>query len=842
MRGEEKTLNEMLKKEDAFVIPVYQRDYNWQKEQCRQLYDDLKSTITHHRKSHFFGSIVDARDPEGGKYTSIIIDGQQRLTTVSILLIAFRSILQKDILKFERRGKDDLIRDIDDLLFNHEKLKLRPAPNSKAAYDALFGNPEEFIKDSNITANFQYFFNRLEENKNEFTADEIWYAIDNLTVVDISLGPEDDAQLIFESINSTGMALSESDKIRNYVMMSLNLKEQERYYNDYWRKIEINTPGRTDLFIRDFLTIQTRTVPNREEIYDAFKAYARNMDKEQLISSMLKFSKYYASIYTPKLVLPPFRKPLQQLRKLEMGVVNPYLMQLFEGYYAKIIPENEVVEAIDVLQDYLFRRKICDVPSNALNKIFTTLHTDAIKLKGNTDDYSERVKYVLMHKESSGRFPKDEEFIERFKTRDIYTSLAEKYKIYLLESLEVFDNREAPDISKLIEEGVCSIEHIMPQTLTPEWIKDLGGEENANRVHETWLHCLGNLTFTGYNSKYSNLPFEKKLTMEHGFQDSTFWLNKYVGSCTKWTEEEIIARSNLLLEKAKKVWPEPHSDFIENVIEEGGVYNLAENYNFTGKSIIGFSFEGKEYSVGTWKDFLIKILQLLYEKDRKPLQDLSVVMATYGPSSYIVSSEHDYDQWKISEIADGIYVYKNCSTWEKLKLLTSILDIYGIPHTAVNIKVKTTGETNHDESRYYRFWERALEVINSQSYVFQNRSPTTDSWLTAGAGIGIGTRYAISFTNVKCTAFFEFNSRFREKNLKLYDYVYDHREEIEQAFGSSLEWHRNEDMRRSSIDVSREDFHIGDENCWDAAAEFLAENIAKLHEVLQPILESYGDK
>ena len=645
MKGEKTTITKLLKNEESFSIPVYQRDYSWRKEQCRQLYDDLISTIINHRPNHFFGSIVDAENPAGGKHEYIIIDGQQRITTISLLLLALRNLIRNDELNTGDATKDVLLKKIDRALYNDEdEIKLKPAPNCSDAYKLLFTAAEdEYITSSNITENYRYFSNRLLEDKESYSADQIWNAIDALNVIDIYLESDDDAQLIFESINSTGLDLSESDKVRNYLMMSLDIKEQERYYHEFWKKIEANTETRADYFIRDFLTIQTHATTKREHVYDAFKAYSRSMDNEQIIKSMLKFSKYYHQFYHPEDAPAKFRKILTNISRLEVSVADPYLMQLFEGNESGTIPENEVIEALEIIEDYVFRRKICGIPTNALNKIFTTLHTDALKLKGNTDDYSERIAYTLMKKDGSGLFPRNEQFLRDLAERDIYTTMSERNKLYLLERLENFDNNESHDIYALAADGKCSIEHIMPQTMNDAWIRDLGPD--AQTIHKNWLHKLANLTFTGYNSKYSNQPFADKLSMDHGFRDSTFALNKFIASKETWGESELEEREALLLETAAKIWPEPHTVFVEDKADDSGFVNLAENYNFTGKQIKGFSFEKTYYTVNSWKDFIISFAQLLYDKDKAIMQELSRTTGGYGPANFVFASGHDCHPW-----------------------------------------------------------------------------------------------------------------------------------------------------------------------------------------------------
>lgn len=839
MKGEGTELLTMMKKTDMLCIPVYQRDYNWGKEQCKQLYDDLISLIIHNRKNHFFGSVVDAQDPNGGKNDYIIIDGQQRITTISLLILAFKSLVVGNEFVLEKYSHKNLMARIDRILFNEdEEIRLLPAPNCRDAYFALFKDEEDFIRDSNVTANYTYFKKRLEEDKDQFTADQIWNAISVLNIIDIYLEASDDAQLIFESLNSTGLALSEGDKIRNYLMMSLSIKEQERYYEEYWRKIEINTSPRTDFFIRDFLTVKTRRVPNRDNIYNDFKAYIRNLDKEEVISEMLKFSKYCYLVYHPEKADAGIRDALTTLRKLDFGVANPYLFQLLDAYKNGELSETDVRDAVNIIENYLFRRKICEVATNALNKIFTTLHTDVLKLKGSSEDYADRLRYIILRKEGSGRFPREEEFFGQLRTRDIYHSMTEKYKMYLLERLEQFGNEEKIDIAYLMENGKCSIEHVMPQTLTPQWIEDLGGEEEAERVHNTWLHRLGNLTLTAYNSRYSNSPFVTKLEIENGFRDSKFTLNKFIASCEKWTEEEIISRTEYLIERAKKIWPELSTSFVEEEKEEGDLISFGSGFSFTGTQIAGFSFKNTFYEVSSWKDFLVTVLQVLYDIDKKPLQNLALASSTFVPANAFFASEHDTESWKIQKVNEDVFVTVHSSTYDKVKLLNACLDLYQIPPSAIQIKVKdATVSLEGHRGMSYRFWEKVIPVVQEKTPCFKDRSSTRDPWFVAGSGIG-GLRYRMYFSSKICVAGFEFNISDRVRNLQYFDAFFARKDEIESALGIEQSWERHEDQRLSMINIVRTDLRLDNESDWDEAVTFLSEWHAKIYAVFQPILET----
>lgn len=718
MKGNEDYIAEMLRKNYGFIIPVYQREYEWKEEQCGQLYNDLVSVVKNSRGSHFFGSIVDAADPNGNKNHFVIIDGQQRLTTISILYLAIRNILKKGILKSQY---PKLIETIDNYLRYQKRdgrinNKLKPAANSINAYNALFNDDSDYIEESQITKNYRYFVNRIQEK--EITIDELFDAIEKLIIIDIYLDNNDDAQLIFESLNSTGLELSESDKVRNYMLMSLKLNEQERYYNTYWCRIEENTKTaavkknrsdisvKTDEFIKNFLTIirKPKRIPIQNKIYDDFKSYAREKDKEELLKEMLKYSKYYHQIHYPKEYSPARKtdekdikkiiRGLTLLRELDFAVINPYLLELLESYDSMKVTAYDVKKSLEIIEDYLFRRTICRVPTNSLDKVFMTLHNDVLNQEGNDAGYSEKLKYVLRNKQGNSGFPSDEKLSEYLCSREIYKDMNDVYKWYLLERLEQYGTDEKIDIRGLRQENKISIEHVMPQTLNDKWKEDLGGPEDAAKIHKEWLHKLANLTLTSYNSKYSNSSFEEKRDIDNGFKDSKFTLNKYIAACNKWTEEELIKRNELLTKLALKIWPPITSEFIPDEKPQGIIIPLNEDTNFTNTSIESFIFEGVDYQVKTWKDFLIEMLKLLHEKDNTLLTEF------IKHDSFLTKSFSDnpkYFNFRCEQVIDGVYVQTNSKTFEKVKIICQCMSKLGIPSTDVGIRLSSNESSNTDE-------------------------------------------------------------------------------------------------------------------------------------------------
>ena len=256
-----------------FIIPVYQRNYDWRIENCKQLFDDLIIVIRKQRNSHFFGSIVSVHN-DGSYNEFLVIDGQQRLTTISLLLLAMYNLMKANVVVPVQGNLADKIYKtylIDEWQEDETRIKLKPVKNDKKAFDSLFKESSKYIQESNLTVNYNYFYSRIQ--KEEITIDELYTAITRLEIINITLNQDDNPQLIFESLNSTGVALSEGDKIRNFILMGLPTKLQNVYYEDYWNNIERCTGYDVSSFVRDYLSVKQQAIPSMNRVYVTFKAY-----------------------------------------------------------------------------------------------------------------------------------------------------------------------------------------------------------------------------------------------------------------------------------------------------------------------------------------------------------------------------------------------------------------------------------------------------------------------------------------------------------------------------------------------------------------------------------------
>ncbi len=453
-----------------FIIPVYQRNYDWKKENCKQLFDDLVSVIKEGKETHFFGSIVSyahSRDEV------VLIDGQQRITTVSLILIAIVNALKKGVMT---TNDDTLKLRIEDYLVDkydktERKVRLKPFRDDCVAFDRLIYKDEsEYIPESKVTINYRYFYDRIVTYK-ELTVDELFHAVNCLEIIDIELEPQhgDNPQLIFASLHSTGLDLTESDTIRNFVLRNLEPAVQEDYYDKYWNKIEKCSRDELDGFVRNYLTIKQGVIPNLKGIYPAFKAYTKAQGNiEAILQDMLVYAAAYQNVVTFNVGDEGANEVAKRLDLLDMTVAYPFLMAFVAYAKETGMDGKEIYKVFSCVETFIFRRLMCDLPTNALNKIFATLHNSVLKNKREADSYSSVMIYLLESRKLSSAFPKDEEFINGFTTKNIY-SMRAKNKEYIFERLENGSSKEKNDVVGNIEKGILTIEHIMPQTLTTAW-------------------------------------------------------------------------------------------------------------------------------------------------------------------------------------------------------------------------------------------------------------------------------------------------------------------------------------------------------------------------------------
>lgn len=685
MKGDSKPLLKYMEGSDTrFVIPVYQRNYDWKRDNCRQLFDDLVKVAKEDRPSHFFGSIVSAA--EGSE--NIIIDGQQRLTTVSLLLLALSKLAGAGEIPCEKTNLADRIMNdylVDQWEPEEKKVKLKSVKNDQNAFMRLFGSEKDYVLDSAVTQNYLYFCELLRTC--DLTADQIFEAIRKLVVIDISLQQGDNPQLIFESLNSTGLDLSEADKVRNYVLMGLPQALQEKYYEQYWNRIEEHTDYAVSEFIRQYLTFKQSKWPNINGVYRAFKDYAEMQEGiEPLLQDMLTYARIYGEITASSTGDAGCDAILARLGRMGMSVANPLLFALLGRLKAGVSSPEDVRRALAVIETYLFRRLACEITTNSLNKTFATLDGEVRRLASGDGEYVEAMIYVLAAKEGFARFPDDAEFEENVRQRDFY-NLAQKNRIYLYDRLENGDSYERVDVPALMvqKEHGLSIEHIMPQTLTESWKRSLG--DDWERIHSTWKNKIANLTLTGYNSKYSNRPFSEKLEIEDGFKDSHLYLNKWISEQTSWGEEQLQQREELLVQRFMRLWPMPKTNF-EPTVEGLGVHALDDDFNFTGSVLVAFTFRGVRRIANTWREATEEIFRELYDID--PAAIRSIALEETYPGTYVRIGGEAGNGW--FQFAPDLFVYLATPTASKIGILTEVFARLGIDADELVFEARTAKE------------------------------------------------------------------------------------------------------------------------------------------------------
>lgn len=550
--------------ETTFAIPVYQRNYDWTLFQCKQLLFDIVETGKNDKtNAHFIGSIVYVHDDvytASGLTELTIIDGQQRLTTITLIYVALYRLAKEldNQMLVNRIHKTYLI---NEFAPEAEKLKLKPTENNKDALKYILNssNGEEFKGYSKIIENFDYF--KMAINVDNFEI--IQKGLSKLIFVDIALDRQkDNPQRIFESLNSTGLELSQADLIRNYILMGLSRTNQDKIYKNYWEVIEKNAKDETlnktrvSEFIRDYLTLKNNEIPNKGDVYTKFKErYPTSTidDLEIVLSELKSLVKYYNKLSNPKNESDSeIKKQLEYINRLEINVAFPFLMKVYEDYSNCIIEKDTFISVLSLVQSFTFRRFILGLPTNALNKIFMNLYD-----KIDTQNYLYSIQKSLLQRSGIQRFPRNIETISALKEKDVY-NIKPKNRTYLLERLENFQNNEP-----VIIEGNSSItiEHIFPQNPDPKWKIELGNEE-YNFIKENYLNTIGNLTLSGNNGKLGNKSFLDKKEMniegkEQGYIFSRLWLNRGLREKLKWNKEDIENRSSLISERFIKVWSIP---------------------------------------------------------------------------------------------------------------------------------------------------------------------------------------------------------------------------------------------------------------------------------------------
>ncbi|MCR5034490.1 MAG: DUF4268 domain-containing protein [Clostridia bacterium] len=830
-----------------FIIPVYQRNYSWKVENCRQLYDDLVKLILNNRDMHFFGSLVSVNNGKFEEY--LIIDGQQRVTTVSLLLLAMHNLLKEGKLEAEDKKLIDKVYNkylVDEYDTSERRIKLKAVNKDLEAFERLFdGDPAEYIPNSDITINYNYFYERI--LKEEISIDELFEAIKSLMVINITVDEDDDPQLIFESLNSTGVDLTEGDKIRNFVLMGQTPDNQESFYNKYWSRIEACTGNDNrnnngvSLFVRDYLSVMRQSTPSMDRIYPVFKAYVneRKIEIEDLLKELLDYARLYGKLIKSNFTDEIIKASVERLNYLETTVSRPFFLQVLDLHKQNILTVQDLRKIFLIIENYLFRRNICEVPTNALNKIFLTLNREIHRFDGTYDQYVEKMKYALISKKESGRFPDDDEFRTALSEKQVYL-MRGGYKNYLFERFENYGTEEVKDVFARIESGKYTIEHIMPQTLTPAWRAALGDE--YAEIHAVWLHRLANLTLTAYNSSYSNNPFLDKRDAENGFKNSGIRMNQIIAQKDKWTLSELEERDGYMVNDALEIWCYPDTDYKPEEKQLDSV-TLDDDVNLTGSEIAKFSFKDSEQAVESWTDMYGRVLRMLHTEDSSVLTGLAY---TSDPdvdlAAHVSSMENEFNSK--TQIVPNIYVWTGTSTQHKVNTLRRFFKMYGAEPSDLVFYLKDQDSTSDSYDKAGRniirkkYWTFALPFIKekyTEGGSFSNVGPSSWNWIAGYFGVG---GFNITLTaNYQCAKVqIWLGKTDKKKNKEAFDFLYKHKAEIEELFGDNLKWERSDDYKASAIAYELTGVSVANETDWTRMAKFHAEYSSRMCKAILPTL------
>jgi uncharacterized protein with ParB-like and HNH nuclease domain len=671
MKATETTLNSFLSQtKTQYIIPVYQRNYDWTEEQCQQLLKDILE-VGISGNTHFIGSIVYLHD---GVYTSsdvkplVIIDGQQRLTTFSILYLSLYKWCKENSLQeisdeiMETYLSNKYVKD------ENNKLKLKQSESNSKAFRYLMSDkdPVNYDEYSKVINNYNFFKRSINKENIEI----IRSGLNRLLFVEISLERgKDDPQRIFESLNSTGLELSQSDLIRNYILMGLEPNEQQSIYEKYWEQIEKNArdynneESKVSDFIRDYLTYKNKKIPNKGSVYIEFKNRYNNRDGKFYTTTLQEIEEY--SFYYSKLINPEkekdvdIQRQIKYLNRLESNVTFPFLLPVYNDFTKNEISKEEFINILKLIQSYIWRRFIVGLPTHALNKIFMSLYGDV-----NKKSYLKSIQRFLLKKKSYQRFPNDNEIEINLFEKDIY-NIQSRNILYFLELLENYNNKEFVSV----DNPNITIEHIYPQNPDRKWYDELSEEENK-LLSEKYLHTIANITLSGNNGVLSNKVFSEKKSMnknggEQGYIFSRLWLNSFLQNIDEWNSENLKKRFSIIFERFKSIWTYP--DIInEDEFEEDEDYYIYNAPDPRHRKLDYFIFRDEKIITDEVAKMYYHVIKILIEENPTLITHLDI-------KSLLGLSSNPKDLRTAYPINSSYYIEANIDNNSKFRRLKSIL-------------------------------------------------------------------------------------------------------------------------------------------------------------------------
>lgn len=642
MQASHTQLQSIIDGTKQYVVPLFQREYSWTEKEWKILWNDVVELCEMDSpRDHFIGSIVTMQTvsvPEGvPKY--LLIDGQQRLTTIFIMLMVMRDTA-------EEIGETNFAEEINNtILVNAYKkdsldyYKILPTHSDREVFQALI-RKNSMTGPELIFKAYQYFYKIF--HKNKMDVHKIKKIITNhFSVVSIVLGQDDNPHLVFESLNAKGRPLTQADLIRNFFFMRIHIDEQNEIYKKYWEPMQFGLQDKLTEFIRHYL-MKFGSMVRETEVYFALKDRVNGKNVMDSLQELTVFSKYYQKMMCPELEEnPSIKNAFKKLQKLDITTTFPFLLNCYHDYQSSKITAEDFSQILATLENFLMRRFVCNVSTNQLNKIFPVLYSQV--MKGTLGSFTDKVRNILQ----SRGYPKDIEFKTRILDAKMYGSgdRAIKAKFILDTIEESYNHKEKITLVDL------QIEHIMPQTLSESWQAHLG--EGWETAHELLLHTIGNLTLTGYNSKLSNDDFESKKDI---YADSHLEMNKYFDNVCSWKREDIEQRSNELAEVLLKIWPY----FGEETT------HTSESIRVTNTTPTNLCILGQNFTVGSWRDVIEQIINTIAELEPEKFEDVLIQFPK------LVGKEKDKFR-AIRQLKNGAYIEVNLSAQDIYKYCLQLL-------------------------------------------------------------------------------------------------------------------------------------------------------------------------
>ena len=635
----------------TFNIPVYQRNYDWQEENCKKLFTDIENIIKHNEEiEHFLGTVVYVLTKIERDYEEyVLIDGQQRITSISLLLKALHEkIISEDTKEsiweqylINKKSPDNI------------RIRLKPIESDSVSYKQLIDNNDD-SSNSNVCKNYKIFKELLENS--HYSAEQIYSALYKIELVTIKLEKDkksENPQLIFESLNSTGLSLTQADLIRNYLLMNSEYEKQTVLYKNFWLKIEIElTNKKISDFIRDFLTMKTGKIANKNKVYDDFKEYMRiqkELNEEAVLEELVTYSKYYNWFLNANSNNEKINEKLKHFKYLKNTTVYPLLLSIFEDtYYYKKLDEDKLLKIIDLLISYIFRRTICGYKTSSINKVFASIPKKILENQNEKDIYF-KIEKNLMERRLETIFPRDEEFKVNF-IKYNFEKNKELLKYTLKELEQKVSNNVINDTSNL------NIEYIMPENLNSEWKLELG-EKKFENTHLEYLGTIGNSSLIENDLLRYNKNFKTK---KEFYQKSNIEITRNINNYQVWTDNEIKNRAEQLYEKSKEIWSIPAGYKIQklNNIEYGKEYLLNSSINVTGEKPDKLIIDSIPYPVKSWKGLLEKLCIELYNLDSDIFKEL-IYNPNFQTKERVILSNSISKLRQPIEISNDLYIESN---------------------------------------------------------------------------------------------------------------------------------------------------------------------------------------